>query len=73
MKNTNAHGVVEEGKDVEDADPTIPHSLNEVIELLEMIDLAGEEYKLLTLNEAQFLKPLIQKEIACVFSFDRQP
>lgn len=42
---TNVHGVVEYGKDAEEADPTLPYALDEVIESPEVIDLAGNETK----------------------------
>lgn len=42
---TNVHGVVEYGKDAEEADPTLPYSLDALIEASEVIDLAGNETK----------------------------
>lgn len=42
---TNVHGVVEYGKDAEEADPTLTYSLEEVIESPEVITLAGNETK----------------------------
>lgn len=42
---TNVHGVVEYGKDAEEPDGTLTHSLDEVIESPEVIDLAGNETK----------------------------
>lgn len=42
---TNVHGVVEYGKDAEEADSTLMYSLDEVIESPEVIDLAGNETK----------------------------
>jgi len=42
---TNVHGVVEYGKDAEEADPTLRYALDEVIESPEVIDLAGNEIK----------------------------
>lgn len=42
---TNVHGVVEYGKDAEEADPTLPYSVDALIEASEVIDLAGNETK----------------------------
>lgn len=42
---TNVHGVVEYGKDAEEADPTLPYSVDKLIEASEVIDLAGNETK----------------------------
>ncbi|EOH59041.1 DUF916 and DUF3324 domain-containing protein [Enterococcus mundtii] len=42
---TNVHGVVEYGKDAEEPDPTLPYSVDALIEASEVIDLAGNETK----------------------------
>ncbi|WP_440913131.1 DUF916 and DUF3324 domain-containing protein [Enterococcus innesii] len=42
---TNVHGVVEYGKDAEEADPSLPHSLDELIDPSGIIELAGNETK----------------------------
>lgn len=42
---TNVHGVVEYGKDAEEVDPTLVHSLADLLETPEVIDLAGNETK----------------------------
>lgn len=42
---TNVHGVVEYGKDAEEADPSLPHSLDELIDPSGIIKLAGNETK----------------------------
>ena len=42
---TNVHGVVEYGKDAEEPDPTLPYSVDGLIEASEVIDLAGNETK----------------------------
>ncbi|WP_429967535.1 DUF916 and DUF3324 domain-containing protein [Enterococcus sp. AZ173] len=42
---TNVHGVVEYGKDAQTADSTLTHSLNELIEPSEEIELSGNETK----------------------------
>lgn len=42
---TNVHGVVEYGKDASDPDPTLIHSLSELIETPEVIELSGNETK----------------------------
>lgn len=47
---TNVHGVVEYGKDAEEPDPTLPYSLDELIEVPEMIELAGNETKTVELT-----------------------
>lgn len=46
---TNVQGVVEYGKDAEEADPTLPYSLAELIETPEPIALAGNETKTIEL------------------------
>ncbi|MGM9903012.1 MAG: DUF916 and DUF3324 domain-containing protein [Enterococcus sp.] len=43
---TNVMGVVEYGKDAEEADPTLPYSLAELMETPEPIELAGNETKI---------------------------
>ncbi|MGL9910068.1 DUF916 and DUF3324 domain-containing protein [Enterococcus sp. DIV0213h] len=43
---TNVHGVVEYGKDAEEADPTLLYALDELIESPKVIDLAGNETKM---------------------------
>ena len=47
---TNVMGVVEYGQDAEEADPTLKHSLAELIEQPEIIELAGNETKTVTLD-----------------------
>ncbi|MCW6016636.1 DUF916 and DUF3324 domain-containing protein, partial [Serratia marcescens] len=47
---TNVMGVVEYGQDAEEADPTLQHSLGELIEQPEIIELAGNETKIVTLD-----------------------
>ncbi|OTP19946.1 DUF916 and DUF3324 domain-containing protein [Enterococcus mundtii] len=47
---TNVMGVVEYGQDAEQADPTLKHSLDELIEQPEIIELAGNETKTVTLD-----------------------
>lgn len=42
---TNVHGVVEYGKDASDPDPTLIHSLSDLIETPEVIELSGNETK----------------------------
>lgn len=42
---TNVHGVVEYGKDAEEPDPSLSHSLNELIDPSEIIELVGNETK----------------------------
>ena len=42
---TNVNGVVEYGKDAEEADPTLPYSLSDLIESPEMITLDAHESK----------------------------
>ena len=43
---TNVMGVVEYGKDAEEADPTLPYSLAELFETPDPIELAGNETKI---------------------------
>ncbi|MFL0441408.1 DUF916 and DUF3324 domain-containing protein [Enterococcus pernyi] len=47
---TNVMGVVEYGQDAEESDPTLNHSLGELIEQPEIIELAGNETKTVTLD-----------------------
>ncbi|MGL9772749.1 DUF916 and DUF3324 domain-containing protein [Enterococcus mundtii] len=47
---TNVMGVVEYGQDAEKADPTLKHSLDELIEQPEIIELGGNETKTVTLD-----------------------
>ncbi|MGG5324544.1 hypothetical protein IGJ83_000520 [Enterococcus pernyi] len=47
---TNVMGVVEYGQDAEKADSTLKHSLDELIEQPEIIELAGNETKTVTLD-----------------------
>ncbi|EYT94345.1 DUF916 and DUF3324 domain-containing protein [Enterococcus mundtii] len=47
---TNVMGVVEYGQDAEKADPTLKHSLAELIEHPEIIELGGNETKTVTLD-----------------------
>ncbi|WP_301359283.1 DUF916 and DUF3324 domain-containing protein [Enterococcus spodopteracolus] len=47
---TNVMGVVEYGQDAEKADPTLQHSLGELIEQPEIIELGGNETKTVTLD-----------------------
>ena len=47
---TNVMGVVEYGQDAEEADPTLKHSLAELIEQPEIVELAGNETKTVTLD-----------------------
>ncbi|MGG5325696.1 hypothetical protein IGJ83_003337 [Enterococcus pernyi] len=47
---TNVMGVVEYGQDAEEADPTLQHSLDELIEQPEIIELGGNETKTVTLD-----------------------
>ncbi|MGQ4224504.1 DUF916 and DUF3324 domain-containing protein [Enterococcus mundtii] len=47
---TNVMGVVEYGQDAEEADPTLQHSLGELIEQPEIIELSGNETKTVTLD-----------------------
>ncbi|ONN41000.1 DUF916 and DUF3324 domain-containing protein, partial [Enterococcus mundtii] len=47
---TNVMGVVEYGQDAEQADPTLQHSLDELIEQPEIIELGGNETKTVTLD-----------------------
>ncbi|ONN43232.1 MULTISPECIES: DUF916 and DUF3324 domain-containing protein [Enterococcus] len=47
---TNVMGVVEYGQDAEKADPTLQHSLGELIEQPEIIELGGNEMKTVTLD-----------------------
>ncbi|UBM07091.1 DUF916 and DUF3324 domain-containing protein [Enterococcus mundtii] len=47
---TNVMGVVEYGQDAEEADPTLKYSLDELIEQPEIIELAGNETKTVTLD-----------------------
>ncbi|MEQ6207872.1 DUF916 and DUF3324 domain-containing protein [Enterococcus mundtii] len=47
---TNVMGVVEYGQDAEQADPTLKHPLDELIEQPEIIELAGNETKTVTLD-----------------------
>ncbi|MGG5337676.1 hypothetical protein IGJ48_000340 [Enterococcus pernyi] len=47
---TNVMGVVEYGQDAEKVDPTLKHSLAEMIEQPEIIELAGNETKTVTLD-----------------------
>ncbi|PTO36540.1 DUF916 and DUF3324 domain-containing protein [Enterococcus mundtii] len=47
---TNVMGVVEYGQDAEKADPTLQHSLAELIEHPEIIELGGNETKTVTLD-----------------------
>ncbi|MGM0252801.1 MULTISPECIES: DUF916 and DUF3324 domain-containing protein [unclassified Enterococcus] len=47
---TNVMGVVEYGQDAEKADPTLQHSLDELIEHPEIIELGGNETKTVTLD-----------------------
>jgi len=47
---TNVMGVVEYGQDAEKADPTIKHSLDELIEQPEIIELGGNETNTVTLD-----------------------
>ncbi|BBM16337.1 DUF916 and DUF3324 domain-containing protein [Enterococcus mundtii] len=47
---TNVMGVVEYGQDAEKADPTLKYSLDELIEQPEIIELAGNETKTVTLD-----------------------
>ena len=42
---TNVHGVVEYGKNAQEPDASLVHSLDELIEFSEVIDLAGNETK----------------------------
>lgn len=42
---TNVHGVVEYGKEAAEPDPTLVHSLADLLETPEVIDLAGNETK----------------------------
>lgn len=46
---TNVNGVVEYGKDPEKPDPTLPYSLNSMIEVPEIVDLDGKESKIVEL------------------------
>ncbi|MGG5311872.1 hypothetical protein IGL24_000540 [Enterococcus sp. DIV2371] len=47
---TNVMGVVEYGQDAEEADPTLQHSLDDLIEQPEIIELGGNETKTVTLD-----------------------
>lgn len=47
---TNVNGVVEYGKDAEEVDPSIVHSLDELIEVPETIELAGNETRTVSLT-----------------------
>lgn len=47
---TNVNGVVEYGKTAEETDPSLIHSLDELIEVPETIELAGKETKTVTLQ-----------------------
>ncbi|MGG5337861.1 hypothetical protein IGJ48_000529 [Enterococcus pernyi] len=47
---TNVMGVVEYGQDAEEADPTLQHSLGELIEQPEIIELGDNETKTVTLD-----------------------
>ncbi|WP_301359576.1 DUF916 and DUF3324 domain-containing protein [Enterococcus spodopteracolus] len=47
---TNVMGVVEYGQDAEQADPTLKHSLDGLIEQPEIIELGGNETKTVTLD-----------------------
>ncbi|EOH60540.1 DUF916 and DUF3324 domain-containing protein [Enterococcus mundtii] len=47
---TNVMGVVEYGQDAEQSDPTLQHSLDELIEQPEIIELGGNETKTVTLD-----------------------
>ncbi|AUJ87111.1 DUF916 and DUF3324 domain-containing protein [Enterococcus sp. CR-Ec1] len=47
---TNVMGVVEYGQDAEKADPTLKHSLDELIEQPEILELGGNETKTVTLD-----------------------
>ncbi|MDK4450923.1 DUF916 and DUF3324 domain-containing protein [Enterococcus casseliflavus] len=47
---TNVHGVVEYGKDAQEPDASLPYSLDELIEPSEVIELAGNETKTISLS-----------------------
>lgn len=47
---TNVNGVVEYGKDAEEVDPSLSHSLDELIETPETIELAGNETRTVNLT-----------------------
>ncbi|OUZ33902.1 hypothetical protein A5885_001617 [Enterococcus sp. 8E11_MSG4843] len=47
---TNVNGVVEYGKDAEEVDPSLVHSLDELIEVPETIELAGNETRTVSLT-----------------------
>ncbi|NMP59570.1 DUF916 and DUF3324 domain-containing protein [Enterococcus mundtii] len=47
---TNVMGVVEYGQDAKEADPTLKHSLDKLFEQPEIIELAGNETKTVTLD-----------------------
>ncbi|WP_439711687.1 DUF916 and DUF3324 domain-containing protein [Enterococcus innesii] len=47
---TNVNGVVEYGKNAEEVDPSLVHSLDELIETPDTVELAGKETKTVTLQ-----------------------
>ena len=47
---TNVHGVVEYGKDAKDPDPTLTHGLDQLIDPIDDIELAGKQTKTVELT-----------------------